>query len=52
MMGVEITKFRVYLPSSLHLPTLGTFLVPRKNLHIVSQDPSDSNSNRLHVDIF
>ena len=27
-------------------------LVPMKFLSIVSQDPSDSNSSRLHVDIF
>ena len=26
--------------------------VPRKCLGIVGQDPSDSNSNRLHVDNF
>ena len=26
--------------------------VPNKFLGIVSQDPSDSKSNRLHVDIF
>jgi hypothetical protein len=52
MMEVDITEFRVYLPGSLRLPTLGTFLGPKKFLSIVSQDPSDSKSNRLHVDIF
>ena len=29
-----------------------SFAVPGKFLGIVSQDPSDSRSNRLHVDIF
>ena len=28
------------------------WIVPRKFLDIVGQDPSDSKSNQLHVDIF